>query len=46
VASADAFNTRNLPERLAALRGVDPWDGYFDLKQSLSARALRALGVI
>jgi hypothetical protein len=33
-----------VPRRLGALRR-DPWDGYHDLKQSITASAKRKLGM-
>lgn len=37
---ADAYTIPKLERRLASLRR-DPWDGYFDLRQMISAAALR-----
>ncbi len=39
---SDQFTIRDLPQRLADLRS-DPWEGFFALKQSVSAAARRAL---
>ncbi|MBV9522485.1 MAG: DNA ligase D, partial [Alphaproteobacteria bacterium] len=41
---SDQFTIANLPERLAAQRR-DPWNGFFDLKQSISAKARKAVGL-
>ncbi|ATQ67044.1 MULTISPECIES: non-homologous end-joining DNA ligase [Methylosinus] len=37
---ADAYTIDSMERRLASLRG-DPWDGYFDLRQSITPAALR-----
>jgi bifunctional non-homologous end joining protein LigD len=37
---ADAYTIEAMERRLASLRG-DPWDGYFDLRQSITPAALR-----
>lgn len=40
---SDQFTMLNLPSRLAALRS-DPWAGFFQVRQSVSKRALQKLG--
>jgi bifunctional non-homologous end joining protein LigD len=40
VERADAYSIEAMERRLVSLRG-DPWDGYFDLRQSVSPAALR-----
>ncbi|MBY6241953.1 non-homologous end-joining DNA ligase [Methylosinus sp. Sm6] len=40
VERGDAYSIEAMERRLASLRG-DPWDGYFDLRQSISPAALR-----
>lgn len=40
----DAYDIRNLPRRLAALRR-DPWEGYFDVQQSITSKMRRELGL-
>jgi bifunctional non-homologous end joining protein LigD len=37
---ADAYSIEAMERRLASLRG-DPWDGYFELRQSITPAALR-----
>lgn len=37
---ADAYTIASLPRRLASL-GSNPWEGYFDLRQTISQAALR-----
>ncbi|MBI1868407.1 MAG: DNA ligase D [Methylocystis sp.] len=37
---ADAYTIASLPRRLASL-GSDPWEGYFDVRQTISEAALR-----
>lgn len=37
----DQFTVRNLPERLAKLKS-DPWQGFFEVRQSLTAKITRA----
>lgn len=37
---ADLYSIEAMERRLASLRG-DPWDGYFDLRQSIAPAALR-----
>ncbi len=39
---ADQFDVRGMARRVAA-GGYDPWPGYFDLRQSISAEAMRRL---
>lgn len=41
VPSANIFNTRNMPERARTVR--DPWPGYFEVRQSIGAKLLRAV---
>ena len=41
---ADAYTMSNLPRRLSALHGHDPWEGYFRLEQTISQAALRMFG--
>jgi len=43
VASADQFRLRDVLKRLAAERH-DPWAGFSDVRQSISAKAIRLLG--
>lgn len=38
------FTVATLPKRLARLRS-DPWDGFWTTKQTIGAKALRALGL-
>lgn len=40
----DSFTVTNLQKRLASLR-ADPWSDFFDVKQSISAKARRQLGL-
>jgi len=40
--SADRWNVRTLPRRLASLKS-DPWDGYFETRQSLTKQVLAAV---
>lgn len=37
---ADAYTIATLPRRMASLKR-DPWEGYFDLRQTISEEALR-----
>jgi bifunctional non-homologous end joining protein LigD len=39
---ADAFT---LPDALQRLKGKDPWEGYFKMRQSLTAKTAAALGI-
>jgi bifunctional non-homologous end joining protein LigD len=41
---ADHYGVANLPPRLAALRR-DPWDGFFEVRQSIGRAVLRRLGL-
>jgi bifunctional non-homologous end joining protein LigD len=41
---SDAFSTATLPDRLAALP-ADPWAGFFEVKQQVSAAVRRKLGL-
>jgi bifunctional non-homologous end joining protein LigD len=40
----DYFNVRNTKEKLAARR-ADPWSNFFEVKQAISAKARKAVGV-
>ncbi len=42
--TAAPYNVRTLPTRLKALKG-DPWEGYFSTRQSITAKARKALGL-
>jgi bifunctional non-homologous end joining protein LigD len=42
--TAAPYNVRTLPARLKTLKG-DPWEGYFSTRQSITARARKALGL-
>jgi bifunctional non-homologous end joining protein LigD len=42
--SGDMFTIENLPDRMDEL-DEDPWNGYFDVKQSLTAEIKKELGV-
>lgn len=42
VAAANLYTVRSMPER--ARRVGDPWDGYFDAKQSLTKAIMKAVG--
>jgi bifunctional non-homologous end joining protein LigD len=44
VTSGDQFTLANVPSRLEGL-GVDPWKGYFQVRQSLTASMRRAVGM-
>jgi bifunctional non-homologous end joining protein LigD len=41
---ATAYTVKTVPARLGALK-ADPWKGFFDVRQSLSASARRSLGM-
>jgi bifunctional non-homologous end joining protein LigD len=41
---SDAFTWASLPKRLADL-AADPWDGFFEVKQGVSAAVRRGLGL-
>jgi bifunctional non-homologous end joining protein LigD len=41
--SAAAYGIENIPNRLAAL-GSDPWEGFFDRRQSITAKMQRKVG--
>jgi bifunctional non-homologous end joining protein LigD len=43
-ARPDTYTVRNLHNRLAHLTG-DPWEGYFDVKQTITAKMKRELGI-
>jgi bifunctional non-homologous end joining protein LigD len=40
---ADQYTVANIPERLRRLRN-DPWEGFFELRQSITAKALKQVG--
>ncbi len=40
---SDSFGVRDIPERLRALRGRDPWEGFFETRQSITRKVLEAL---
>ena len=42
--TAAPYNARTLPARLKTLKG-DPWEGYFSTRQSVTAKARKALGL-
>jgi bifunctional non-homologous end joining protein LigD len=42
--NATTFNVRSTKERLASLR-ADPWEGFFEIRQSITAKARRQVGV-
>ena len=42
--TAAPYNVRTLPARLKTLKG-DPWEGYFSTRQSITAKAKKALGL-
>jgi bifunctional non-homologous end joining protein LigD len=42
--AAAPYTARTLPARLKAMKR-DPWDGYFSTRQSITAKARKALGV-
>ncbi|MEX2559257.1 MAG: hypothetical protein WD403_05045, partial [Pirellulales bacterium] len=41
---SDHFNVENLPDRLASLQR-DPWEDFFNLRQSITAAARKQLGL-
>jgi bifunctional non-homologous end joining protein LigD len=41
---ADGFSVLTVPDRLARLK-ADPWDGFADVKQSISASVRREIGI-
>src|SRR6185503_7489082 len=41
--SADRWNVRTLPRRLAVAK-TNPWDGFFDVRQGITAAMRRAVG--
>ncbi len=41
---AAPYTVKTLPARLKALKG-DPWDGFFSTRQSITAKARKALGL-
>lgn len=42
--TAAPYNVKTLPVRLKKLKG-DPWEGFFSTRQSITAKARKALGV-
>jgi bifunctional non-homologous end joining protein LigD len=42
--ASDAYSVASVPRRLARLR-EDPWAGYLDLRQTLTAKAKKTLGI-
>ena len=42
--TAAPYTVRTLPARLKTLKG-DPWEGYFSTRQSITAKAKKALGL-
>jgi bifunctional non-homologous end joining protein LigD len=42
--AAAPYTAKTLPARLKALKR-DPWEGYFSIRQSITAKARKALGV-
>ena len=44
LASGAAWTVANFPERLAQVRRADPWAGFFEQRQTLTAAALRKMG--
>ena len=40
----DCFNVRNIPSRLEHLK-VDPWAGFFDVRQSVTIAILKRMDV-
>jgi bifunctional non-homologous end joining protein LigD len=42
--TAAPYTVRTLPGRLKSLKG-DPWEGYFSTRQSITAKARKALGL-
>ena len=45
LASGAVWTVTNFSERLAQVRRVDPWAGFFEQRQTLTAAALRKVGV-
>jgi bifunctional non-homologous end joining protein LigD len=41
---SDHFHLGNVPQRLATL-DADPWDGFFDVRQSISSAAMKKVGL-
>jgi bifunctional non-homologous end joining protein LigD len=44
VTSGAPYTVATMPARLKRLKG-DPWDGYFTTRQSITAKARKALGL-
>jgi bifunctional non-homologous end joining protein LigD len=44
VKAGDEFKLANVPARIESLRS-DPWKGYFDLRQSITAAMKRTVGL-
>ena len=42
--SGAPYTVKTLPARLKRLKG-DPWDGFFSARQSITAKARKALGL-
>jgi bifunctional non-homologous end joining protein LigD len=42
--AASPYSVKTLPARLKALKG-DPWEGFFSTRQSITAKAKKALGL-
>ncbi len=40
----DAFNIRNIRQRLSSLR-KDPWEDYFKVRQTITAKMLKKMGI-
>jgi bifunctional non-homologous end joining protein LigD len=40
----DSFTVRNAKDRLATLP-TDPWEDFFDIRQSISAKMMKQLGL-
>lgn len=41
---ADAFTIRDIPKRLSSLK-KDPWEGFFEISQSITAKSKKAVGM-
>jgi DNA primase len=41
--SSDQFTVANIPERLSRLKN-DPWEEYLEVRQSVTAKAMKAVG--
>jgi hypothetical protein len=40
----DSFNVRNAKDRLAKRR-TDPWEDFFDVRQSITAKMMKQVGL-